>query len=300
MGDYMYTTMEHYSKIFPFVYTNMIKVGELSGSLEKSLGQAIKYLDNTENLNSKLKKILIPNIAMLVGTLIFLIICVTVGVPAVQNLFDSIGSKDELPFLTLCFSNFINKIAENWKMIVVTLILIILVLKIYFSSKIGRYKLDRFKYCMPIFGKLNYMVDFSRVLKCFAINIENGTRIQNALEISKNVVKNKVIVSMLNVAIDNSYVGKSWIEPFEKSKFANKISIEMLKVGMQTDLIEMTNKLLEFINTDIENTLDKITTILPEVAYAMVGIVLIFFVLIVLVPCIQIYMGGFMFSAYSF
>lgn len=29
-GEYMYTTMEYYSNVFPYIYTNMIKVGELS------------------------------------------------------------------------------------------------------------------------------------------------------------------------------------------------------------------------------------------------------------------------------
>ena len=56
-GENMYTTMEYYSSIFPFIYINMIKVGELSGSLTNSLEQAVKYLDDTDkfknNLNTK-------------------------------------------------------------------------------------------------------------------------------------------------------------------------------------------------------------------------------------------------------
>ena len=40
-GEYMYTTMEYYSDVFPYIYINMIKVGELSGSLTQSLKQAI-------------------------------------------------------------------------------------------------------------------------------------------------------------------------------------------------------------------------------------------------------------------
>ena len=32
-GENMYTTMEYYSDVFPFIYINMIKVGELSGSI---------------------------------------------------------------------------------------------------------------------------------------------------------------------------------------------------------------------------------------------------------------------------
>ncbi len=51
----MYTTMEYYSNVFPYIYINMIKVGELSGSLTNSLEQAVKYLDDTESLNKKIK-----------------------------------------------------------------------------------------------------------------------------------------------------------------------------------------------------------------------------------------------------
>ena len=51
-GEYMYTTMEYYSDVFPYIYINMIKVGELSGSLTNSLGQAVTYLDESEQLNS--------------------------------------------------------------------------------------------------------------------------------------------------------------------------------------------------------------------------------------------------------
>ena len=40
-GENMYTTMEYYSNIFPYIYINMIKVGELSGSLTNSLEQAV-------------------------------------------------------------------------------------------------------------------------------------------------------------------------------------------------------------------------------------------------------------------
>ena len=46
-GDYMYKTMEYYSNVFPYIYTNMIKVGELSGSLENALHQASEYSDST-------------------------------------------------------------------------------------------------------------------------------------------------------------------------------------------------------------------------------------------------------------
>ena len=58
-------------------------------------------------------------------------------------------------------------------------------------------------------------------------------------------------------------------------------------------------KLVEYMEIDIDNTLSKITKTLPQVMYVIVGSVLIFVVLVVLVPCIQVYMGNFLFSAYG-
>lgn len=299
-GEFMYTTMEYYSNIFPYIYINMIKVGELSGSLDLALGQAIKYLDDSEKLNSKLKKILIPNIGMFVGIIVMLFVCVIVGVPIVQDIFQSLGTKDELPKITLWFAGVVDLLIEYWYVPLIVIGSIAAVIIFYINTPLGRYKFDNFKYRMPIFGKLVYLIDFSRLLKNMLLNIQNGIRIQDSLEVSKSVIKNNVMLSMIDVAISNIYVGRSWIEPFEDAKFSNQMTVEMLKIGMQTDLSEMMEKLIEYMDIDIDNTLERIMKVLPELAYAVVGIVLIFFVVVVLVPCIQIYMGGFLFSAYGF
>ena len=113
-GEFMYTTMEYYSNVFPYIYINLIKVGELSGSLEKSLGQAVKYLDETEILLTKLKRILIPNILMFVGIIVLLFVCVIFGVPAIQGIFDSLGTKDQLPAITLWFAGVVDVLIQYW------------------------------------------------------------------------------------------------------------------------------------------------------------------------------------------
>ena len=151
---------------------------------------------------------------------------------------------------------------------------------------------------MPIFGKLIYSLDFTRLMRSVYLNLQNGMRIQDSLEVSKNVVKNNVMLSVIETSINNIFIGQSWIGPFEKTRLSSPMTTEMLKIGMQTDLTEMIAKLLEYMEQDIDNTMEKIIKILPEVSYAVVGVVLIFFVVVVLVPCIQVYMGGFLFEAY--
>ena len=296
-GEYMYTTMEYYSDTFPYIYVNMIKVGELSGSLTTSLEQAVKYLDKTNDITKRVKKIVIPNVAQFVGLTAMLIVGTLVAVPAIQGVYDSVGSTDSLPAITLWFSSFIKGILAHWYILVAFITAIVAGIMFYINTPKGKYNFHYFKYSMPIFGKLIYSLDFSRFIKAMLLNLNNGMRIQDALDVSKNVVNNYVFLSMVETSINNILIGQSWIEPFEKSGLSSPMETEMLKIGMQTELSEMMAKLVEYIEMDINNTLDKIMKVLPELTYSVVGVVLIFFVLVVLVPMLQVYMGTFLFSA---
>ncbi len=296
-GENMYTTMEYYSDIFPVIYVNMVKVGELSGSLVKSLEQAMDYLETSNALAKRVKKIVLPNVVQFVGMLLLLIGGTIFIIPTIQNVFEQMGSTAELPWMTRKFSEFLKSLKYWWYYPVIIIGVAIAAIMAYVRTPKGRYQWHLFKYKAPIFGALIYAIDFSRVMKAISLNLKNGMRIQQALEVSKNVAKNNVMLSILETSINNCLIGKSWVEPFEESGFGNAMSAEMLKVGMQTDLPKMMDKLMEFIESDIDAILQKIMKVLPEVSYILVGTVLIFFVCVVLVPCIQVYMGGFMFSS---
>lgn len=296
-GDYMYVTMEYYSDVFPYIYINMIKVGELSGSLTKSLEQAVKYLDTSTDTTRKLKGIIIPNLIQLIALVVLLFVGSLYTVPTIQSVYDEVGTKDTLPAITIGFSNVVQWLASNWYVPVGIIGIIAGLIVAYIRTPKGRYNFDYFKYTMPIFGKLFYTIDFSRLMRAMLLNLENGMRIQDALDVSKNVVENYVMRSMVETSINNILVGASWIEPFERAGLGSSMITEMLKVGMQTDLTEMMNKLLEYMDIDINNLMNKIMAVLPQVIYSIVGILLIFVVIVVIVPCIKLYMGTFLFSA---
>ena len=253
-GENMYTTMEYYSDIFPYLYINMIRVGEQSGSLTKSLEEAVEYLDSNEKFTKKVRGILIPNALMLIGIVALLIIGTVVIVPLLQNLYASMGSDQELPAITLWFADFIDKLSQYWYIPLAILAGIVAVIVAYINSPKGRYNFDYFKYTMPLFGKLIFSLDFLRFARAMLLNLNNGIRIQDSLETSKNIIKNVVLRSIIESSINDILLGHSWVESFEKSRLASPMIIEMLNIGMSTDLKEMMAKLLEYLQTDIDNT----------------------------------------------
>ncbi len=140
-------------------------------------------------------------------------------------------------------------------------------------------------------------MDFDRLMRAMLLNLENGMRIQDSLEVSKSVVKNYVLLSIIETSINNILIGASWIEPFENSGLSSSMQTEMLKIGMQTDLAEMMRKLVEYMEIDINNLIQRVMNVLPQVIYSIVGVFLIFLVVVIIVPCIQLYMGTWMFEA---
>ena len=297
-GEYMYTTMEYYSNIFSYIYINMIRVGELSGSLTTSLEQAVKYLDETTTRNRKIRSILIPNIGQFVAILVLLIIGTLFVLPAIEDVFAQMGGAGtQLQPITLWFMDFLDLAMIYWYVPVGIIAIIILAIIGYINTPKGKYNWHYFKYKAPVFGRLIFGIDFSRLMRAMLLNLQNGMRIQDALEVSKTVVKNYVMLSIIETAINNILIGSSWIEPFEKSGLCTSMELEMLKIGMQTDLTEMMQKLLDYMDVDIQNSLQKIMKVLPEISYLFVGILLIFLVIVVLVPCIQLYMGNWLLDA---
>ena len=295
----MYTTMEYYGSVFPPIYINMIKVGEMSGSLTNALQQAVEYLESSEALNKKIREILIPNLVQFLLLIVLAVIGTVIAVPMIQNAFDAFGSSAQLPAITIAFSNFLDWISKIWYIPVGIIVAIVAIIMVYIRTPKGKYKFHYFKYKMPVFGKLIYAIDFSRLIQSILLNLKNGQRIQEALETSRNISNNLVMLSLIETAINNITVGQSWIEPFEQSGLSTPMITEMLKIGMQTDLVEMMEKLNDYMQIDIDNIMQKVIKVLPQIVQIFVGIVLIFVVVVVLVPMIQAYMGGWMLEDYT-
>ena len=249
-------------------------------------------------MKRKLKSILVPNILEFVILLVLLVVGTLVAIPAIENVFEQVGSEDQLPAVTIWFKGVLKWLIAFWYIPTGIIVAIVVGIFVYIRSPQGKYNYHYFKYKMPVFGPLIYAIDFSRLVKALLLNIRNGMRVQDALETSKTICSNLVMLSLIESSINNILIGQSWIEPFEQSGLSSPMITEMLKIGMQSDLAEMMEKLLEYMEIDIDNIMRRIMKVLPQIVYIIVGILLIFVTVVVLVPLIQVYMGTWLFSAY--
>ena len=56
----------------------------------EAVKQSIEYIESSDAIRKRVRKIVLPNVAMFVGILAMLIICTLVAIPQIQNVFDSV------------------------------------------------------------------------------------------------------------------------------------------------------------------------------------------------------------------
>ena len=294
-GKYLYKAMKEHKDIFPLVYINLIKTGELTKSLDASLKHAITYLEDEQKIKRKVKNILIPNMLSFFGILAMLVLAILIIIPNLQNILMSYGTTIKLPRILTLLSTIINVFIKFWYIWIFVIIGIGLWFSKYINSENGRAKLDALKYNNKLLGKLLYLLDFSRVIRSIFLNLQNKMRIEDALEISKNVTKNTYMFSLIEKSINNVYIGKSWLDVFSNEKLLNPIILELLKKSEKTKDIQDFTSALKYLDKDIEKEIQKFLKKLPEISYIIVGLALLLFVVTVLIPCMQIYLSGLLF-----
>ena len=293
-GSSIHEMMMQFPKMFPPLYINFVRVGEESGSLDTALLHARDYMESDMKLKKQIRGIVIPKVLMFVFILLAMIIALIYGAPLIQNVYDMFGVDKALPPATIWAIGAAKAIVRYWYIVVVLFAAIYLLFRAYLQSSIGRYQWDKFKIKMPVFGTLNKNIIINKFFKAMLLNLKNGMRIQESLESAKSVTNNYYILSLIETGKNNLQAGGSWLEPFEADEAFPPMAIEMLKIGMKSDLVEMMDKVEEYLEQEIDEAIEKVVKVLPEITYIFVGIVLVFFVITVMVPLIDVYMGGFL------
>lgn len=296
-GATIHEMMARYPKVFPALYVNFVRVGEESGSLDAALLHARDYMESNMKLKKQIKGILLPKILMFVFIVAAMVVALLFGAPLIQNVYDMFGVDKELPAATQVAIKFSQALVDYWYIALAAIAVIFVAFKMYLATSIGRYQWDKFKIKAPVFGTLMLNIITNKFFQAMLLNLKNGMRIQESLETSKSVTDNYYFLSLVETGKNNLQAGGSWIEPFEADKAFPPMAIEMLKIGMEADLVEMMDKVSEYIEQEINESIQKTIKVLPEISYVFIGIVLVFFVITVMVPLMDVYMGGFLFEA---
>jgi len=289
-GESLSNSMRRHPRTFDNLFIGLIRAGEVGGVLEETLQRLAAFLEADVALRRKVKSALTyPTLVMIaaIGIVIFLVSWV---VPEFAKLFKDIGLKDEdFPAATKFLIDLSSNLRNNWLMMLVTIIVIIVAWKLFVSTRFGRRAADRMKLLIPVFGKLHHKVCMARFSRTMGTLLTSGVPILQAMETVAGVVGNTIMSDAILDSRARIREGDRIGEPLEASKLFPPMVVHMIGVGEESGSLDyMLQKIADFYEAEVEATLASLTAAIEPILIVFLGFVVGFIVIAMMMPMVKV------------
>jgi type IV pilus assembly protein PilC len=286
-GSSISNALAKHPDVFSKFYISMVKAGEESGRLDETFLFLADYLDRTYEVTSKAKNALVYPAFILFTFVSVMALMLTMVIPKISGIL--IESGQEIPVYTkvvIGFSDFL--VNYGWFM------LIALVIGGFFMARFvrtdaGSEAFDRFKLSVPAVGNLFEKLYLSRISDNLNTMLSSGIPMIKALELTQDVVNNKVYSGVIEQAIADVKGGSALSDSFVKTGEFPGILIQLIKVGEETgNLGEILGTLAKFYRREVTNAVDTLVGLIEPVMIIALSVGVGFLLASVLIPIYNI------------
>ncbi|HET8998405.1 MAG TPA: type II secretion system F family protein [bacterium] len=274
-GGTLSSALGKHPQAFSNLYVNMVKAGEAGGVLDEVLIRLAAFLEKELALRQKIKSATTYPILLATAAIAALLFMTVVIIPQFATFFKELGSNAELPLPTQIAMGVSMLIRRFWWALAVAIVAFIYVLRMYVRTPAGRANYDNIKLRLPILGPVNKKIVIARFSRTFGTLVASGVPIMQALEVVGKAIDNVVIARAIEAVRTSIREGESIAIPLAASGMFPPMVVQMVKVGEETGSLEtMLTKVADFYDTEIENTVASLTSILEPVLIVGMGVVI--------------------------
>lgn len=222
-------------KVFPSIAANLVMAGENTGELDLVMDRLADHLEKKAALKSQtINAMFYPAIVILaaVGVFIFLVVKI---IPAFAKFFA--GKGRGLPPSTQFLIDLSAFFVSYGLYILGFLILVLIGLLITYSTDQGRYKLHHLLLRLPVLGKLMTVAAMAQLTWILSMMLRSGLTALDALKISAQVIRNRVISDKLSAASEQILAGKDLSGSLQHPRIPGIVT-QMIAVGERTGTLD--------------------------------------------------------------
>lgn len=282
------TALEKYPKLFPELLTSMVKAGEASGNLDTILDRMATYYEKQYTLKQKIKTALTyPSVigGMAVVITFFLI---TFIVPVFADMF--LQFDQDIPAYTLFVLGLSDFARRNWYFFVGGILAIGYVFILMRKYERTAYLLDTIALRIPGVGEFVKKANLARLTQTLSSLLNSSVPILQSLEITENVIANRVVKEVLQESRESLQEGESMTKPMDRSWVFPDLITQMISVGEATGSVdEMLRRVADFYDQEIEEASEKLQALIEPIMIIFLAGVVGSIVLAIVVPMFTLF-----------
>ncbi len=269
-GSSLSQALEKHPKVFPRIYSSMVKSGEVGGVLDETLERLAQTLEAQVELRSQVKSAMMYPAAVF-GLVIFIVIAMLLFVvPMFESMFADFGAQLPLPTRMLMGLSVI--FTTYWYLAVGGSIAVIVGFKRWIATDTGRSRFDAIKLKMPIFGNLVHKTALARFSHTLAALTRTGVPILMALDIVAETSGNAVVSRAVLSVQASVKEGESIAEPLSNHPVFPPMVVQMMAVGEETGALDtMLEKVGDFFDREVKTMVEGLTSLIEPLLVVILG-----------------------------
>jgi type IV pilus assembly protein PilC len=286
-GSSISKALSKHVDVFSAFYVNMVRSGEESGKLNEVFLYLADYLDRSYEITSKAKNALIYPSFVIFTFFAVMTLMLTLVIPKISQIL--IDSGQQIPTYTKVVITISNLLTDYGIFIFAILVMIGFVVFRYARTGPGALALSVFKLSVPYVGELFRKLYLARLTDNLSTMLGSGIPIVRAMEITSDVVDNKVYQDILKEASDKVRAGSPLSDALPRSREIPGVVIQMVKVGEESgELDAILKTLAKFYDREVKNAVDTLVDLIEPIMIVMLGLGVGILLASVLIPIYNI------------
>lgn len=287
-GSTFADTIARYPKIFGQVYIGLVKAGEDSGELERTLERLLELLKKQAAIKSKVVGTLMYPCFVIILAMVIVTVMLVFVFPAFKDMFENQGKQ--LPWITATLMNLGTFLKTYWVLIPIIFGTVIFGTIFLLNWEPSKRKIDKIALKIPLINDLINFSNFSNFIAVMQVAYDAGVPIVDCLYLSNLTLTNFTLQDKISTATGKVQQGQHLSMALKTTNVMPKMILFMIATGEQSGRLgDMLVQATAYIDKKLDVIIDTMTKMVEPIMLLVIGSIVLTLALALYLPLFQSY-----------
>lgn len=287
-GTTLGETLEKHRDIFGRVYIGLVKAGEDSGELDKTLTRMLELLKKQDAVKGKVIGALIYPAVVVCLAIVAVLIMLIFVFPAFQEMFNNLGR--ELPAITQACMDAGVFMKEYWAICIASVVVTIIVGQWGYKQPSIRNRIDALVLHIPLLSKMLKYSNFSNFIAVLQVSYEAGIPIVDCLFLANLTMDNHMLKMTIMEAATKVQQGMHLSTALKNANEVPPMMTFMIATGEQSGRLgDSLYHCVNYIDKELDAVIDNFTKLIEPMLMVGIGVLVGILGLALYLPLFQAY-----------
>lgn len=283
-------TIAKYPEQFGQIYIGLVKAGEDSGELEKTLQRLLELLTKQANIRGKVIGTLMYPMFVIILAVIIVLVMLMFVFPVFKDMFDNMGK--ELPWITQTLMDAGIFLKTYWFFVPLILGSIGGFFAFLTRWQPSKRKIDEIVLKVPLLSDLVQYSNFANFIAVMQVAYDAGVPIIECLYLANVTLTNHTLKTKIETATQKVQQGQHLSIALRSTGVMPKMILFMIATGEQSGRLgDMLLQATSFIDKKLDGIIDTMTKMIEPIMLIVIGSIVLTLALALYMPLFSSYMS---------